>query len=105
MALVVAFPIIWFAVGQFRSVGPINVVDENFAAQRVMLDGKKFIRCNFDRCYLVFKGDAPFGMEKCNFIAPRLVFENGAAVTMFELGRLRVDPIFDAIIMDAIKKQ
>src|SRR4051812_5443176 len=58
LAFIVAFPIVWFATVKFRSAtGPQAVVDKNFEAQRVILDGHKFIRCNFDRCFLVFKGD------------------------------------------------
>ena len=105
IALIVAFPIIWFAMSRFKPVPPIPVVDQNFDSQRVVLDGKQFIRCNFDRCSLVFKGDAPFGLERCSFTAPKLVFESGASVTLFQLRKLRSDPVFDAMIQESIKKE
>ncbi|GFO62563.1 hypothetical protein M1B72_20820 [Geomonas paludis] len=74
------------------------VVDESFVTQSVVLDGKKFIRCEFDRCSLVFNGSANFGLEHCNFTAPKLIFGDSAGITMFQISKMSGDPAFAKMI-------
>lgn len=98
IAVFIAFPLIWYVVSQNKYKKLTPVVDESFVTQRVVLDGKKFIRCNFDRCSLVFNGNANFGLEHCNFTAPRFIFEGNAGITMAQISKMSNDPTFAGII-------
>ena len=108
VALFVAIPIAIFSVPHFTNKSPKAIVDQDFTLQRVVLDGKKFIRCKFDRCSLVFKGKAPFGFEHCGFTMPEIVFEDAAGTVIYEIGIMSSDPTFASIIqntMDNIKQK
>jgi hypothetical protein len=102
IVFIAGFAFVWFLYPVFQSDKPKPIVDESFVTQSVVLDGKKFIRCKFDRCKLVFRGNAPFGMEQCDIIAPKFDFEGAAGVTVFQLAKLSKDPPFSKLVQDAI---
>ena len=104
VVIFIAFVLIWGAVSQLRYKKMIPIVDESFVTQRVVLDGKKFIRCNFDRCSLVFNGDANFGLENCNFTAPKLLFKCSAGITMMQISKMSNDPTFSSIIQNTMNE-
>jgi len=42
------------------------VRDRSYTGQRVLLDGKTFINCQFQQCTLVVEGKNLFSIETCN---------------------------------------
>lgn len=60
----------------------IRYIDSTFARTTVLLDGSHFSGCTFNDCTLVFRGQAPMGLERCTFIQVRWAFEGPAALTM-----------------------
>ena len=62
--------------------GRDEVVDQSFANERVVLDGKHFEDCTFDTCTLVYGGGRPPNFVRCDFAAPRFVFEDAAQNTI-----------------------
>jgi len=55
---------------------------QTFAGERVVLDGKHFEDCDFDSCTLVYRGGVPPNFVRCDFAAPRFVFEDAAQNTV-----------------------
>lgn len=58
------------------------VANQHFASDRVVLDGKHFEDCTFDTCTLVYRGGTPPNFVRCEFAAPRFVFEEAAKSTV-----------------------
>jgi hypothetical protein len=58
------------------------VQDQRFSSERVVLDGKHFEDCSFDTCTLVYRGGVPPNFVRCDFAAPRFVFEESAQSTI-----------------------
>jgi hypothetical protein len=59
-----------------------DIREQNFVGDRVLLDGKHFTDCAFDSCTLVYKGGLPPHFVRCDFAAPRFVFEGAAQNTV-----------------------
>jgi hypothetical protein len=59
-----------------------QVLNQHFVGERVALDGKHFEDCRFETCDLVYKGDVPPNFVRCEFAAPRFVFEEAAQSTI-----------------------
>jgi len=59
-----------------------TVRGQNFASERVVLDGRHFEDCGFDTCTLVYRGGVPPNFVRCDFAAPRFVFEEAAQNTV-----------------------
>ena len=59
-----------------------RVREERFHSERVVLDGKHFEDCHFDTCTLVYRGGVPPNFIRCDFAAPRFVFEDEAQNTI-----------------------
>jgi hypothetical protein len=59
-----------------------EVLDQHFAGERVMLDGKHFEDCMFENCDLVYRGGVPPNFIRSDFAAPRFVFEDAAQSTV-----------------------
>ena len=60
----------------------IDVIEESYSSERVVLDGKHFEDCSFDTCTLVYRGGVPPNFVRCDFAAPRFVFEEAAQSTI-----------------------
>jgi len=58
------------------------VKGQDFSSERVVLDGKHFEDCRFDTCTLVYRGGVPPNFVRCDFAAPRFVFEEAAKSTV-----------------------
>jgi hypothetical protein len=58
------------------------VKGRDFSSERVVLDGKHFEDCRFDTCTLVYRGGVPPNFVRCDFAAPRFVFEEAAKSTV-----------------------
>ncbi|WP_263786228.1 DUF5067 domain-containing protein [Salinibacter grassmerensis] len=86
--------------------GREDVVGQSFASERVVLDGKRFEDCTFDTCTLVYGGGSPPHFVRCDFAAPRFVFEDAAQNTI-QLMSAIYDGIDERIIektFDEIRK-
>jgi len=59
-----------------------RVREERFHSERVVLDGTHFEDCHFDTCTLVYRGGVPPNFIRCDFAAPRFVFEDEAQNTI-----------------------
>jgi hypothetical protein len=59
-----------------------DVIGENYSSERIVLDGKHFEDCSFDTCTLVYRGGVPPNFVRCDFAAPRFVFEEAAQSTI-----------------------
>ena len=59
-----------------------DVVGQSYSGERVALDGKHFEDCSFETCTLVYKGGVPPNFVRCEFAAPRFVFEEAAQSTI-----------------------
>ncbi|MEF8817273.1 MAG: hypothetical protein V5A20_04165 [Salinibacter sp.] len=80
--------------------------DRQFSGSRVLLDGKHFEECAFETCTLIYKGGPPPHFVRCDFAAPRFVFE-GAAQSTLQLMSAIYNGIDDRIIektFDEIRK-
>lgn len=80
---------------------------KTFGAESVVLDGKKFVNCTFDRSVLIVKGDKPIGLSYCTFVSPNISFEGGAGGAIDFINKISKDPslkpLFDQIIRDIMK--
>ncbi len=57
-----------------------------FAGQRVLLDGKAFVECQFSQCTLVIAGENLFQMENCNVSEDcKFAVEGAGKVTLHAL--------------------
>lgn len=82
----VAIPFVFPAVKVIKKKRkPVPIVDETYSQRRVILDGKKFIRCTFDRCTMVHVGEKNFGMEECGFINCDWAFESEAGTVIHQI--------------------
>ena len=59
-----------------------EVQDERFSGERIVIDGKHFEDCSFDTCTLIYRGGVPPHFVRCDFAAPRFVFEEAAQSTV-----------------------
>ena len=65
-----------------RDAKRTDVLGESYSSERVVLDGKHFEDCSFDTCTLVYQGGVPPNFVRCDFAAPRFVFEEAAQSTI-----------------------
>lgn len=72
----------------------VTVAGMTFGVQQVILDGRKFQKCEFNGTELVFNGDAPFSLENCSLNGHRITFNKNASTTLQALGALYRDPAF-----------
>jgi hypothetical protein len=47
-----------------------------------VIDEKHFKNCHFETCTLVYQGGTPPNFVRCDFAAPRFVFEEAAQSTL-----------------------
>lgn len=50
------------------------------------IDGKRFVRCVFDHCRLVYRGADDLSFEGCTFISPDWSFEGAAENVLSFMG-------------------
>jgi hypothetical protein len=60
----------------------LEITDATFDGATENIDGKKYMRCTFTNCVLVFSGTAPVGLVDCVFKASRWEFAGAAATTL-----------------------
>jgi len=102
ITLVVAIPVIYFVASMYKPSFPEAIANQIFTKQRIVLDGKQFVRCKFDRCTLIFKGQFPFGFDQCTFITPQIIFESYAGNTVAQLQKMWSDSLFQPTIQNLI---
>jgi hypothetical protein len=56
--------------------------EERFDGERLVIDGRHFEDCHFETCTLVYRGGLPPNFVRCDFAAPRFVFEEAAQSTL-----------------------
>jgi len=79
---------------------------QSFSGERVVIDEKHFEDCTFDTCTLIYRGGVPPNFVRCEFAAPRFVFE-GAAQSTIQLMSAIYNGIDERIIektFDEIRK-
>ncbi|PSQ83983.1 MAG: hypothetical protein BRD30_12290 [Bacteroidetes bacterium QH_2_63_10] len=59
-----------------------EVAGKSYSSERVVIDEKHFEDCSFDTCTLVYQGGVPPNFVRCDFAAPRFVFEEAAQNTI-----------------------
>lgn len=105
ITLVVAIPVIYFVASIYKPTFSEGIVNQVFTKQRIVLDGKEFVRCKFDRCTLIFKGQSAFEFDQCTFIAPEIIFESYAGNTIAQLQKLLSDSTFQPAIQNLIGRE
>ena len=84
-----------------------EVVNKKLSIGSVRLDGKRFIRCEFDGSNIVYSGRSPVNMEQCTLRGVRLTLDGPAGSTldflatmyhdMDEEGKKHLDAAFEDI--------
>ncbi len=84
-----------------------TVEGRTFENERVILDGRKFVRCAFTGCTLVYTGTESLGLEGCTMNSCNWSFEGPAGNTLEfmraiyhnlgEAGRLIIETTFENI--------
>jgi hypothetical protein len=59
-----------------------DVVNKKLSIGSIRLDGKRFIRCEFDGSNLVYSGQRPVELEQCSLREVRLTLDGPAASTL-----------------------
>lgn len=75
----------------------MKYTNEEFANQRVELDGNQYLNCRFLNCILVYKGTGNVGFDDCFFDNPRIVFEDCAASALNFLQAMYNSPLRDLV--------
>ncbi len=88
---------LWPAVGR-RPKGMRTIEGETFGIQRVIVDGKRFVNCTFNKTELVFRGEVGGGFEGCKLVVPQLTFDGPAARTVRILRTLYTVPQLQPLI-------
>ena len=66
----------------------MRFVDSTFIQQTILLDGSQFSGCTFQQCILLFRGQGPVGLDRCQFIHVQWKFEGPAELTLALLAGL-----------------
>jgi hypothetical protein len=72
---------------QSRSEDLVTVYNKNSGVERIILDGKEFVYCKFDRSELVFLGEKGFSMIRSKADNVRVSFEENAGLTLVSCRR------------------
>ncbi len=85
----------------------MRYVGQTFNDEAIDVDGKRFERCTFNRCKIIFNGQAATAFDRCTFNQCQWVFDKGAEQTLQYLsalytgldqgGKDMVEAIFDSI--------
>jgi len=100
---VLSVPIIFVILGFFivfkaRSKKMKDQVKKEFGTQKVILDGKRFTECKFNHTELVYRGEKPFELNRCEFNNPRLTFSGCAGNALQALNDFYKDVAFKETI-------
>ena len=85
-----------------------DIANKSFGVERVVIDGKHFVNCDFDGTELVFTGKKGAGLSANRMKNIRVKFENNAALTVDALIAMYTDEGFRPIIdttLENIKKE
>jgi hypothetical protein len=88
---------------QRRSPNLVTVYNKNFGVERIVLDGKAFVNCTFDRSELVFLGQKHFHLVRSRLTGVRLKLEGNAQGTIIGLKKMYEDPSFRPYIDNFLK--
>ncbi len=92
---------------------PLRTIEgESFGVQRIIVDGKKFINCKFNKTELVFKGESDLSIVGCSLTNVSYTFSGPAERTLKILKTLyktpefrpMIDNTFEAIRKDKLKQ-
>jgi hypothetical protein len=73
--------------------------DENFDSQTIDLDGNRYVRCNFNKCTMIYSGGAIPVLQHCNFTGETWRFEGAAERTLTLLQEFsRAGSGFEALV-------
>ncbi len=84
-----------------------EIRDKKFSVSSIRLDGKRFLKCEFDESNMVYSGRSPVNLEHCKLHGVRLTLDGPAASTlnflatiyhdMDEEGKKHLDAVFEDI--------
>jgi hypothetical protein len=81
---------------------------QDFAGQRVILDGNNYDECNFKGAQMVYTGGDLPNLVRCNFDKGTFALEGAAGRTLTFMQALSKDPVLVGLIQqqfpDAFKK-
>lgn len=60
----------------------MKYIDQTFEQQDVLLDGNEFIRCTFNGCRLIFRGDGGLVIDRPTLNASQWTFQGAAGATL-----------------------
>ncbi len=95
---VVALAIIFWPAIKNRPKGLQTIKGESFGVQRIFVDGKHFVNCNFRNTELAYRGEGSCRINNCSFENIRFAFDGPAAATMNTLKGLYAAPEFRPLI-------
>jgi hypothetical protein len=76
-----------------------EVSGKDFVGTTIVLDGKRFSKCTFDKVRFVFNGNYGFEFQRCDFFdTPKIEFRKYAGQTSIMLNALYKDPAFRPFI-------
>ena len=81
----------------------LSIEGKQFGVEQVILDGTRFVRCDFHGTEIIYEGQDVFSLERCEFNAPRFAFSKYAANTIFVLTKMYADPAFRPIIESTLE--
>ncbi|HEY5125460.1 MAG TPA: hypothetical protein VIK14_17150 [Ignavibacteria bacterium] len=90
--------ILFFALNVFEKKSLTTVVDKVYGTEKVVLDGKKFINCTFNRTELIIKGQKPFVLGNNKFNNVFFKFDGNASLTFDVLRKMKNDPAFKPLL-------
>ncbi|MDF3199011.1 hypothetical protein P3C29_09970 [Pseudomonas sp. 1912-s] len=76
----------------------VTVSGEAFGVERLLISGKKFVRCKFQGTELVYDGRDAGGFEGCDFHRHVFTLEGAAGNTITVLTEMYKEPLFRAEI-------
>ena len=109
---VYAYLIIFFIAALVVIFGPTikdrpkklrTIKGESFGVQRIIVDGKHFVNCEFRKTELVFRGEAGVNLEGCSFINVGFTFDGPAQNTVKILMSLYAVPQLRPLIENTFK--
>jgi len=89
---------------QRRDPNLATVYNKNFGVERIIVDGKEFVDCKFDRSELVFLGTKSFSMIRSKGTNVRFSFEGNSALTITVMQKIYADPGMRRYIEEVIKR-
>ena len=100
----VALAIIFWPTIENRPKPLRTVKGESFGIQRIFIDGKSFVNCNFNGTELVFKGESGGGFNGCSFKDIKLTFDSSAGGTIITLKNLYAVPSLRPFVENAFEQ-